>query len=73
MKRLILPCLLWTVLMLSAGLAGVWRIHTHPLTGVPAELRAAKLGMGIGALTATGYAVLWLATALSARKIPRQE
>jgi hypothetical protein len=68
MKRLILICAPWTLLTLTAGLLGVWRIHTHPLEGVPAEVRAAKLGLGIGALTATGYALMWLILALTARK-----
>ncbi len=73
MKRLVLPCLCWTVLTLLAGLIGVWQIHTHHIAGVPAELRAGKLGMGIGALTAAGYAVIWLATTLSARKKSQKE
>jgi hypothetical protein len=68
MKRLILICILWTILTLTGGFLGVWRIHTHPIPGVPAELRASKLGLGIGALTATGYAVFWLILAFTARK-----
>ena len=72
MKRLILVSSLWTLLTLTIGLIGVWRIHTHPVVGVPAELRAAKLGLGIGALTATGYAAFWLILALTARKKPRE-
>lgn len=67
-KRFLLLCGLWTMLTLTAGLLGVWRIHAHPLPHVPAEVRAARLGLGIGALTATGYAVFWLILALTAKK-----
>ena len=45
MKRLILPCLCWTMLTLLAGMIGVWQIHTHPIAGVPAELRG-QIGNG---------------------------
>lgn len=73
MKRLIPICGLWTVLTLTVGLLGVWRIHTEPIPGVPAELRAGRLGMGIGALTATGYAAFWLILTLTARKNRSQQ
>jgi hypothetical protein len=68
MKRFYLICALWTLLTLTAGLFGVWRIQTHPVPGVSAEVRAGKLGLSIGALTATGYAMFWLILALTARK-----
>lgn len=67
-KRFLFICTLWTGLTLLGGLIGVWRIHTHPVPEVPSELRASKLGLGIGALTATGYAAFWLLFALTARK-----
>ena len=67
-KRWLVMCAVWTLLTLSVGAFGVWRIHTNPLPHVPGELRAARLGLGIGALTATGYAAFWLILALSARK-----
>ena len=67
-KRWLLMCAVWTLMTLAVGFFGVWRIHTQPIPHVPAELRAAKLGLGIGALTATGYAVFWLVLALAARK-----
>jgi hypothetical protein len=67
-KRWIVMCAVWTMATLAVGLFGVWRIHTNPNPDVPAELRAAKLGLGIGALTATGYAAFWLILALSAKK-----
>jgi hypothetical protein len=69
-KRWIRICIPWTLLTLTLGFLGVWRIHAHPIPGVPAEIRAAKLGLGIGALTATGYAGFWLILALTARKKP---
>ena len=67
-KQLVLICTCWTLLTLTGGLIGVWRIHLHPIVGVPSELRASKLGLSMGALTATGYAVFWLISALTARK-----
>lgn len=72
-KRFVLICACWTLLTLAAGLVGVWRIHTHPIQGVPSELRASKLGLSIGALTATGYAAFWLISALTARKKIRKQ
>lgn len=67
-KRFLLVCVCWTLLTLLAGLVGVWQIHNHPDPATPSQLRAAKLGMGIGALTATGYAAFWLIFALTAKK-----
>jgi len=67
-KRLLSICAGWTLAVLLAGLAGVWRIHAHPQPGVSQEMRAAKLGLSLGALTATGYAVFWLILALSAKR-----
>lgn len=67
-KPFVLVCFFWTLLTLLAGLIGVWIIHRHPDPGVPSKLRASKLGLGIGALTATGYALFWLITALTAKK-----
>lgn len=72
-KRFLLVCTLWTGLTLLGGLIGVWRIHTQPVPGVPSELRASKLGLGLGALTATGYAAFWLLFALTARKRTRHQ
>ncbi len=69
-KRLLLICGVWTLLTFSGGIFGVWQIHEYPVPGVSAELRAGKLGLGIGALTATGYAVFWLILALTAGKKP---
>jgi hypothetical protein len=73
-KRWIGMCAAWTLITLTVGFFGVWRIHQNPLPDVPSELRAARLGLGIGALTATGYAAFWLILALTARKKkPTQE
>ena len=68
-RRFLLICICWTLLTLVAGLIGVWRIHSHPIEGVSSELRASKLGLSMGALTATGYALVWLMTALTARRM----
>jgi hypothetical protein len=67
-KRWILMCAAWTLVTLSVGLFGVWRIHSNPLPDVPGELWAARLGLGIGVITATGYAAFWLILAFTARK-----
>lgn len=71
-KQFLLVCVGWTLLTLLAGVLGVWQIHRHPEPGVPSELRAAKLGLGIGALTATGYALFWLLLALTTQKKPQK-
>lgn len=76
LKKPLIITAIWTVLTLGGGALGVWYVVSHPIRGVRAEDRAAKLGTGIGTLTVIGYAGIWLPYAAKVgkqKRIAREE
>ena len=72
LKRVVIGSVIWFVLMMCISLVIFYQIFQDTKNDRERNARAAKLGTGMGALTAVGWGVLWLPWAAQVGKRRRE-
>ncbi|MBC8324198.1 MAG: DUF4339 domain-containing protein [Verrucomicrobia subdivision 3 bacterium] len=72
LKRVVIGSAIWFVLMMAISIGIFYHIFQDSKNNRERNARAAKLGAGMGALTAMGWGVLWLPWAAQVGKRRRE-
>lgn len=59
-KGRVIVTVVWTALVLGAGVYALYYAHEHPIPGADENARAEKLGEAVGTVAVVGWAVIWL-------------
>lgn len=72
LKASIIASVVWTVVVVIAGIAMIAYIGTHPVPGASTEQRTQMAGSATGTVAAIGYGAIWIPFAMVAGKKRRE-
>lgn len=72
-KQLFVASILWTLMMVGAGMLMAWYMSERARFAPDAAQQAKRLGEAVGTITGIGYGLIWLPYAYKIGRARREE